>query len=148
MKLSGLTRVSSASSERRRRSSRRAVYSPTYPPPTMSTLAANAPPDLWSRPDSEATRGTDPSALGTGARLRGVRAARFVGPGRPIEVEDVPDPIAGPFDVVVRVEACGICASDLHFIHGEMPLPVPAPVTDRKSTRLNSSHGYISSAVF
>jgi 2-desacetyl-2-hydroxyethyl bacteriochlorophyllide A dehydrogenase len=58
-----------------------------------------------------------------------VRAARFVGPGRPIEVQEVPDPIPGPSDVVVRVEACGICASDLHFIHGEMPLPVAPPIT-------------------
>jgi D-arabinose 1-dehydrogenase-like Zn-dependent alcohol dehydrogenase len=31
--------------------------------------------------------------------------------------------------VVVRVEACGICASDLHFIHGEIPLPASPPLT-------------------
>lgn len=58
-----------------------------------------------------------------------MRAARFVGPARPIEVTEVPDPAPGPGDVVVRVDACGICASDLHFIHGEMPLPVPPPLT-------------------
>ena len=29
----------------------------------------------------------------------------------------------------MRVEACGICASDLHFIHGEMPAPAPLPLT-------------------
>jgi 2-desacetyl-2-hydroxyethyl bacteriochlorophyllide A dehydrogenase len=58
-----------------------------------------------------------------------VKAARFVGPGQPIEVTGVPDPAPGPNDVVVRVAACGICASDLHFIEGEMPLPVPPPVT-------------------
>lgn len=58
-----------------------------------------------------------------------MRAARFVGPGQPIEVTDVPDSAPGPNDVVVRVAACGICASDLHFIEGEMPLPVPPPVT-------------------
>jgi 2-desacetyl-2-hydroxyethyl bacteriochlorophyllide A dehydrogenase len=58
-----------------------------------------------------------------------VRAARFVAPGRPVELTSLEDPTPGPNDVVVRVEACGICASDLHFIHGEMPLPVPPPVT-------------------
>ena len=52
-----------------------------------------------------------------------------MGAGRPIELQDVPDPVPGPMDAVVRVEACGICASDLHFIHGEMPLPVAPPVT-------------------
>jgi 2-desacetyl-2-hydroxyethyl bacteriochlorophyllide A dehydrogenase len=58
-----------------------------------------------------------------------VRAARFVGPNQPIELTDVTEPRPGPNDVVVRVEACGICASDLHFIEGEMPLPVPQPLT-------------------
>jgi 2-desacetyl-2-hydroxyethyl bacteriochlorophyllide A dehydrogenase len=58
-----------------------------------------------------------------------VRAARFAGPGLPIEVTEVPNPTPGPNDVIVQVEACGICASDLHFIQGEMPLPVPPPVT-------------------
>ena len=56
-------------------------------------------------------------------------AARFHAPNRPLELEEVPDPTPGPLDVVVRVEACGICASDLHFVHGEMPLPVAPPVT-------------------
>jgi D-arabinose 1-dehydrogenase-like Zn-dependent alcohol dehydrogenase len=31
--------------------------------------------------------------------------------------------------VVVRVEACGICASDLHLIHGEMPPIAALPLT-------------------
>ncbi len=58
-----------------------------------------------------------------------MRAARFTGPGQPLSVEEVPDPTPGPSDVVVRVEACGICASDLHFLHGEIPLPVVPPIT-------------------
>ena len=58
-----------------------------------------------------------------------MRAARFTGPGQPLSIEDVPDPSPGPADVVVSVEACGICASDLHFLHGEIPLPVVPPIT-------------------
>ena len=58
-----------------------------------------------------------------------MRAARFHGPGLPVTIEDVPDPSPGPGDVVVRIEACGICASDLHFLDGEIPLPVPPPLT-------------------
>jgi threonine dehydrogenase-like Zn-dependent dehydrogenase len=46
-----------------------------------------------------------------------------------LTVEEVPDPVPGPSDVVVRVEACGICASDLHFLHGEIPLPAVPPLT-------------------
>lgn len=35
-------------------------------------------------------------------------------PGAPLEVIELPDPVAGPGEVVVRVKACGICGSDLH----------------------------------
>ncbi len=58
-----------------------------------------------------------------------MRAARFQGTGQPVAVQEVADPVPGPADVVVRVEACGICASDLHLIHGEMPPVVPPPLT-------------------
>jgi D-arabinose 1-dehydrogenase-like Zn-dependent alcohol dehydrogenase len=58
-----------------------------------------------------------------------VRAARFVGPGRPLELQDLPDPVPEPTEVVVRVEACGICASDLHLLHGEMPPVAALPLT-------------------
>ena len=58
-----------------------------------------------------------------------MRAVRFHGLGQPLSVEEVPDPSPGPHEAVVRVEACGVCASDLHFIHGELPLPVPTPLT-------------------
>ena len=38
-----------------------------------------------------------------------------------LRVEEVPVPIPGPDDVLVRVRACGICASDVHyFVHGRI----------------------------
>ena len=41
-----------------------------------------------------------------------------------IQVEDVPDPEGGPDDVVVKVQACGICGSDLHtYLHGAFVQP-------------------------
>jgi 2-desacetyl-2-hydroxyethyl bacteriochlorophyllide A dehydrogenase len=52
-----------------------------------------------------------------------VRAAVFKGIEK-IEVEDIPDPEAGPDDVVVKVHACGICGSDLHtYLHGAFVQP-------------------------
>lgn len=42
-----------------------------------------------------------------------MRAARFYG-GHDIRVEEVPDPVPGPGEVVVRVRAGGVCGSDLH----------------------------------
>lgn len=43
--------------------------------------------------------------------------AAMVGPmGEPLVVGDAPDPTPGPGEVVLAVEACGICGSDLHVV--------------------------------
>jgi threonine dehydrogenase-like Zn-dependent dehydrogenase len=48
-----------------------------------------------------------------------VRALIAAGDG--VEVGQVPDPAPGQGEVVVRVEACGICGSDVHAVeHGEV----------------------------
>jgi 2-desacetyl-2-hydroxyethyl bacteriochlorophyllide A dehydrogenase len=47
-----------------------------------------------------------------------VRAIVFSRPGD-FALTDVPDPVPGPRDVVVRVEAVGICGTDLHVLDGE-----------------------------
>jgi 2-desacetyl-2-hydroxyethyl bacteriochlorophyllide A dehydrogenase len=47
-----------------------------------------------------------------------MRAIVFSGPGR-FSLEEVPDPVPGPRDVVVRVEAVGICGTDIHVLDGE-----------------------------
>ena len=43
-------------------------------------------------------------------------------------VAEVPDPKPGPGQIVVKVEACGICGTDLHIMDGEFP-PTPYPIT-------------------
>ncbi len=43
-----------------------------------------------------------------------MKAAVYHGP-RDLRVEEVPDPVPAPDEVIVRVEACGICGSDLHM---------------------------------
>ena len=45
---------------------------------------------------------------------------------QPLIQQDRPQPEpAGPFDVVVRVAAAGVCRSDLHILMGELPVSVP-----------------------
>ena len=39
----------------------------------------------------------------------------------PLRLEDVPQPRAAEHEIVVRVEACGICRTDLHVIEGDLP---------------------------
>lgn len=53
-----------------------------------------------------------------------MRAARFDAQARTLRVEDIPVPEPGPADVLVRVEACGICLSDVHLIDGSLPGPL------------------------
>lgn len=53
-----------------------------------------------------------------------MRAAKLIEPGRMV-VTDVPKPVPGPGDLLVRVEACGICGSDRHMFRGEYPTAWP-----------------------
>jgi alcohol dehydrogenase, propanol-preferring len=39
----------------------------------------------------------------------------------PLAIEDVPVPSPGPGDVLLRVEASGVCRTDLHIVKGELP---------------------------
>ena len=61
--------------------------------------------------------------LAAGSPLRAgaatMRAAVFHGPGQPLRLEEVPLPEPGPGEVRVRVAACGVCHTDLHYVdHG------------------------------
>lgn len=57
-----------------------------------------------------------------------MKAVRYHGPAQPFQLEDVHRPEAGPGEVRVRIEAAGICHTELHFESGLLDLGV-APVT-------------------
>jgi propanol-preferring alcohol dehydrogenase len=40
-----------------------------------------------------------------------------------LEMEERPDPAPGPGQIRLRVEACGVCRTDLHVVDGELPNP-------------------------
>ena len=45
---------------------------------------------------------------------------------QPLELQDRPIPAPGPGQVLVRVEACGLCHTDIHAAHGDWPVkPTP-----------------------
>ncbi len=50
-----------------------------------------------------------------------MRAAIIDTPGK-IRVGNIPDPTPKPDELVIRVDACGICGTDLHVVDGDSPL--------------------------
>jgi len=60
-----------------------------------------------------------------------MKAWRFYGTGKPLVFEDVPEPHAGPGEVVVDVKAAGVCHSDVSALDdpGWMPMFFRIPMT-------------------
>jgi len=57
-----------------------------------------------------------------------MQAAVFYGPNQPLKVEDVPVPQPGPEEILVKVAACGVCHTDLHYIDHGVPTFKKPPV--------------------
>ncbi len=47
--------------------------------------------------------------------------------GKPLQIEDAPVPEAGPGQVLVKIEACGVCHTDLHAVSGDWPVKPNPP---------------------
>lgn len=41
--------------------------------------------------------------------------------GSPLALRELPDPVPGPGEVLLRVLACGVCHTDLHLAEGDLP---------------------------
>ena len=52
-----------------------------------------------------------------------MRAQVLHSPGEPLREAELPEPEPEPGQVLVRVEACGVCRTDLHIVDGELPHP-------------------------
>jgi alcohol dehydrogenase, propanol-preferring len=47
--------------------------------------------------------------------------------GRPLVVEDIPIPVPGSEQVLVRIETCGLCHTDIHAAQGDWPVKPNPP---------------------
>jgi propanol-preferring alcohol dehydrogenase len=56
--------------------------------------------------------------------MRAVVVHSFDAPPR---VEDVAKPVAGPDEIVVQIEASGLCHTDIHAVHGDWPVKPKLP---------------------
>jgi len=52
-----------------------------------------------------------------------MRAMRLHAAGRPLAAEEIPIPQAGPGQLLVKVNACAVCRTDLHVVDGELAEP-------------------------
>ena len=52
-----------------------------------------------------------------------MKAAFIQRPGEGLVTGDVEQPTAGAGEVLIEVEACGVCRTDLHLLDGEIPTP-------------------------
>ena len=57
-----------------------------------------------------------------------MQAMRLLAPGTPLELREVTLPPPGPHEVTLRVEACGVCRTDLHLLDDELP-DIHCPLT-------------------
>ncbi|WP_159765631.1 zinc-dependent alcohol dehydrogenase [Streptomyces sp. HM190] len=56
-----------------------------------------------------------------------MKAAVVTSFGRPLVIEERPDPRPGPGQVRIRVEASGLCHTDIHAAHGDWPVRPTLP---------------------
>ena len=54
-----------------------------------------------------------------------MQAVRFVGVGRPPQIEDVKKPSPGPGQIVIKIGGAGVCHSDLHVMEEDLGFKPP-----------------------
>ena len=52
-----------------------------------------------------------------------MKAMVLQAPGAPLELTRIDRPVAGPGQVLLKVQACGVCRTDLHIVDGELTHP-------------------------
>ena len=58
-----------------------------------------------------------------------------------LQVVDLPEPSCGPEDIVVRVQACGICGSDIHGFDGSSGRRIPPLVMGHEAAGIVTEIG-------
>ena len=52
-----------------------------------------------------------------------MRAMVLEEPGRPLQFRELAVPEPAPDNVLIKVQTCGVCRTDLHVFDGELPHP-------------------------
>ncbi len=61
--------------------------------------------------------------------MNNMQAARLYKPGEPLKIESIPIPVPASNEILVQVEACGLCGTDIHLaVDGDIPVQ-KSPIT-------------------
>src|SRR5437868_3445826 len=52
-----------------------------------------------------------------------MKAMLLRAPGTALKTANLREPRTGPGQILVKVDACGVCRTDLHVVDGELPNP-------------------------
>ena len=67
--------------------------------------------------------------VGEASRTGTMQAAVVHDFAEPLTIDEVPRPVAGPDEIIVRLEASGLCHTDIHAAHGDWPVKPSPPFT-------------------
>lgn len=70
-----------------------------------------------------------------------MRAMVFEGVGQPLRAVERPIPEPGPGQLLLRVQACGVCRTDLHLLDGEVEIVSPPRVLGHQTVGTVESSG-------
>ena len=71
-----------------------------------------------------------------------MKAAVYHGPGRPLALEERRVPRPGPGEILVRVAACGVCHTDLHYLdHGVKTFQAPPLILGHEASGTVEENG-------
>jgi alcohol dehydrogenase, propanol-preferring len=73
-----------------------------------------------------------------------MRAMIFEKVGEPLRAVERPIPEPGPGQLLVRVQACGVCRTDLHLLDGEVEIAAPPRVLGHQIVGTVVAHGQAS----
>jgi propanol-preferring alcohol dehydrogenase len=90
---------------------------------SIPPLRRHSPPSQRGAAMSSTLERTVPIAAAPTGTMRAAVVHSF---REPLRLEHVPKPIAGEGEVVVRIEASGLCHTDIHAAHGDWPVK-PSP---------------------
>jgi propanol-preferring alcohol dehydrogenase len=89
-------------------------------------MSQRRPPERWQRTEEAPMASTEQQRPAPTAAAKTMRAAVVEDFARPLVVEQVAKPVAGPGEIVVRTETSGLCHTDIHAAHGDWPVK-PSP---------------------